>query len=180
MHSTQPRKLVLYIAMSLDGFIAGPNGELDFLSTVEKEGEDYGYAAFCAQVDIVLIGKRSYEKVLSMGFDYPHKDKPVYIYTHENRPPEGNVIYYSGKLDELIHTLKSETGKHIYCDGGAELVNQLLETQLIDELIISIIPHLLGKGIRLFQGKSSELTLHLHSSQSFPSGLVQLHYVKKG
>lgn len=179
MHSTHPRKLVLYIAMSLDGFIAGPNGELEFLSTVEKEGEDYGYAAFCNQVDTILIGKRSHEKVLSMGFDYPHKDKPVYIYTHENRPQEANLIYYSGKLDELIQTLKAQPGKHIYCDGGAELVNQLLAAQLIDELIISIIPHLLGKGIRLFQEQASELTLHLHSSQSFPSGLVQLHYIKK-
>jgi dihydrofolate reductase len=92
MHSTPTRKLFLYIAMSLDGFIAGPNDELDFLSQVEMEGEDYDYSKFCQQIDTVIIGKRSFDKVAALGFEYPHLDKPVYIFTRQNIPANGNCI----------------------------------------------------------------------------------------
>lgn len=179
MHSTPTRKLFLYIAMSLDGYIAGPNDELDFLSQVEMEGEDYGYSKFCQQIDTVIIGKRSFDKVAAMGFEYPHLDKPVYIFTRQNLPSKGNCIYYSGDLNQLLSHIRSQPGKHIYCDGGAELANQLLELQLIDEIILSIIPVLLGKGIRLFRNTFPSSRLELKESKTYSSGLVQLHYLRK-
>lgn len=170
------RKVVLYIAVSLDGYIAKKNDDLDFLSLVEKEGEDYGYREFIQTVDAVIVGRRTYDKVLSMGFDFPHADKDAYIITRTPRPNIGNVKFYTGDLKELIQKLKLQDGKNIFCDGGAEIANELLREHLIDELIVSVIPILLGDGIRLFKADRPEQTLELVTIKSFETGLVQLHY----
>ena len=170
------RNLVLYIAMSLDGYIAKKDDDLGFLSMVEKEGEDYGYGDFINTVDAVIVGRKTYDKVLSMGFDFPHADKDAYIITRTPRPTIGNVKFYSGDLKELVYQLKSQKGKNIFCDGGAEIANELLREDLIDELIISVIPILLGDGIRLFKDGRPEKALELVSVNSFEKGLVQVRY----
>lgn len=170
------RKLHLYIAMSLDGFIARPDGDLDWLSIVHRDNEDYGYHAFVAGVDTVIMGRKTYEKVLSFGIDYPHQDKTSYIITRQTRPSEGNVHFYNGSLQELVSKLKSEEGKDIYCDGGAEIVSELRKNRLIDAYTISIIPVLLGDGLRLFPDGFAEEKLKLVNSKSFESGLVQVSY----
>ncbi|MDX1908245.1 MAG: dihydrofolate reductase family protein [Bacteroidia bacterium] len=172
-----PRKLILYIAMSLDGYIAAPGDNLDFLSRVEKEGEDYGYQAFTAQVDTVFLGRKTYEKVLSMGVAY-HPDKAVYVFTQTPRPPQGSAVFYTGDPASLLETLRAQPGQHIYCDGGAELVDVLLRRHLLDELIISVIPVLLGEGIRLFRDARPETPLTLVGVRSYETGLVQLHYAR--
>jgi dihydrofolate reductase len=170
------RKLVLYIAMSLDGYITDRHEGLDFLGTVEQEGEDYGYATFNATVDTVIMGRKTYETVLAMGVDYPHADKTSYIISH--RPGKGteNLQFYAGSLEALVEQIRSHPGKDIYCDGGAEIVNALLMEKLFDELIISIIPVLLGGGVRLFTKDYAEQSLKLLGVKSFDKGLVQLHY----
>jgi dihydrofolate reductase len=174
------RKLTLYIAMSLDGYIADKQDGLGFLSTVEKEGEDYGYTDFVKTTDTIIIGRKSYEKVLSMGYKYPHTDKKVYIITRTKRPDVGNFQFYNGNLSQLVNELKSQSGKHIYCDGGAEIANELLSNNLIDELIISIIPVLLGDGVRLFKDGRPTQDLQLLSTKQFEKGLTQLYYnIKK-
>jgi dihydrofolate reductase len=175
----QKRKMILYVAMSLDGYIAATDDSLDFLSVVQEAGEDYGYADFVKSVDTVIVGRKTYEKVVSMGYDYPHTDKDVYIITRAERPSIGTLRFHTGDLAELVSYLKSRPGKHIYCDGGAEIANQLLKHQLIEEFIISVIPILLGGGVRLFQGGFSEQNLKLLSCQSFSKGLAQLHYQVK-
>lgn len=170
------RKLILYISMSLDGFIADAKDNLDFLSQVEKEGEDYGYHEFTSTVDTVIIGRKSYEKVLSMGFDYPHTEKKVYIITKSKRLDIGSFEFYSGRIQELISMLKKMPGKDIYCDGGAQLANEIFRNKQFDEIIISIIPVLLGKGIRLFDNERPIQQLQVVSIKNFEKGLVQLHY----
>lgn len=170
------RKVVLYIAMSLDGFIAGKNDELDFLTQVEKEGEDYGYAQFIETIDTVIMGRKTYEIVLSFGVGFPHADKKSYILTRTSRDTEANVNFFNGNINTLIDDLKKTDGKNIFIDGGAKVVHLLLKNQLIDELIISIIPVLLGDGIRLFKGEEPEQKLELISTKAFEKGLVQLHY----
>lgn len=172
------RKLILYIAMSLDGFIATKDDKLDFLSLVEQEGEDYSYSDFVNTVDTVIIGRRSYEKVLSMGYDYPNANKEIYVITHAERPAEGNLKFYNGELKTLVAELKNKVGKNIYVDGGAVIVNELLMDNLIDEFYISVIPVLLGDGISLFNGGRPQLNLKLVSSKSYNKGLVQLHYTR--
>jgi len=170
------RKVILYIAMSLDGYIATKENSIDFLSMVEQQGEDYGYADFVKSVDAVIIGRKTYDKVLTMGFEYPHTDKNVYIVTRAERPAIGNFKFYTGYLAQLVNDLKSQSGKNIYCDGGAEIANELMKNNLIDEFIISIIPILLGDGIKLFNDGRPMKELSLVSSKQFESGLMQLHY----
>jgi len=173
------RKVILYIAMSLDGFIAKPDDDISFLAQVEQEGEDYGYSAFTETVDTIILGRKTYDKILSMGFELPYYgDREVYVLTRSHKPGSGTIHFYSGNLTELIFRLKNQDGKHIYCDGGAETVHQFLKDDLFDELIISIIPVLLGDGIRLFGQSFPEQKLQLVSSKSFKKGLVQLHYIR--
>ena len=170
------RKVILYIATSLDGYIAKPNDDLSFLSIVEQEGQDYGYADFVKTVDTVIVGRKTYDKVISMGFDFPHADKDAYIITRTLRPTIGSVKFYSGDLKTLVGKLKTESGKNIFCDGGAEMVNELLKYNLIDEFIISVIPILVGNGTKLFKDNRPEQKLELVSVKSFDKGLTQLHF----
>jgi [ribosomal protein S5]-alanine N-acetyltransferase len=172
------RKLILYIAMSLDGYIAKPNDDLSFLSIVEKDGEDYGYANFVATVDTVIVGRKTYDWVTSQ-VDFPHADKDAYIITRTPRPGIGKTVFYTGDLTDLIKKLKDEPGKNIFCDGGAEIVNELLKSELIDELMISVIPILVGNGTRLFKDGRPEEQLELVSVKNYDTGLIQLHYNTK-
>ncbi|MDO8930161.1 MAG: dihydrofolate reductase family protein [Bacteroidota bacterium] len=172
------RKLILYIAMSLDGYIAKQDDDISFLTAVEQEGEDYGYSKFIETIDAVILGRKTYDKILAMGIDWPYGDRKVYVLTRTPKPDSGNIQFYSGSLSDLISTLKNQEGKHIYCDGGAETVHQLLQLDLIDELTISIIPILLGDGIRLFKGGLQEQKLQLINAQSFEKGLMQLRYIR--
>ena len=99
--------------------------------------------------------------------------------TRTARPSVGRTTFYTGKLTELVQRLKSESGENIYCDGGAEIINELLQHDLIDEFIISVIPILVGNGTRLFKDNRPEQELELVSLKSFETGLIQLHYKRK-
>ena len=169
-------KLILYIAMSLDGYIAKPGDDLSFLELVEKDGEDYGYSDFISSVDAVIMGRKTYDWVMKQVCEFPHTDKETYIITRSKRDSQGRINFYNGNLRELVVSLKNKKGKNIFCDGGAEIVNELLKEELIDELIISVIPVLVGDGIKLFQDERPEQILKLISVQSYDTGLVQLHY----
>ncbi len=172
------RKVILFIAVSLDGYIATKENGLEFLSLVEDEGQDYSYTDFVNSVDTVIVGRKSYEKVLSMAMEYPLMDKNVYVVTHTPKTSVGSIQYFSGDLKQLVLDQKSKEGKNIYVDGGAEIVNEMLQDNLIDEFYISIIPTLLGTGIPLFKNDRPEQTLKLISTKTFNKGLVQLHYAK--
>lgn len=173
------RKLVIYIASSVDGYIAAPNDDLSFLQRVEKEGEDYGYSEFIKTIDTIVLGRTTYEWV-SKNVPGHYGEKRTFVITHQEKPAEGNVTFYSGDLKELVQKLKEEdTEKHIFCDGGASIVNQLLKEDVVDELTVSLIPVLLGKGVRLFPDGRPEQALELQSAKSFDTGLVQLYYHRK-
>lgn len=175
------RKLSLFIATSLDGYIAKPNDDLSFLKLVEKEGEDYGYSKFIETIDTIILGRKTYEYVLKeIGSSYyDNGERKVFVITRTGKPNSGNTTFYTGDLIELVHRLKTETGKNIYCDGGAEIVNELLKSDLIDEMIISIVPILVGDGIRLFKDGRPEHQCELVDAKTFDTGLTQLHYVRK-
>ncbi|RKD90465.1 dihydrofolate reductase family protein [Mangrovibacterium diazotrophicum] len=170
------RKLILYISCSLDGYIAKPNDDLSFLSQVQKEGEDYGYHDFVSTIDTVILGRKTYDWVMTQVDEFPHADKETYVITRTERPRKGKTIFYTGELKGLIIGLKKRQGKNIFCDGGAEIVNELLTEKLFDELIISVVPVLVGNGTRLFKDGRPEQTLKLISVNGFDTGLVQLHY----
>jgi|SRR5690554_704402 len=175
------RKLTIYIATSLDGYIAKPNDDLNFLKLVEKEGEDYGYKEFTETIDTIILGRRTYDWVLKEigSSHYDNGERNVYVITRTERQSSGKTTFYTGNLTKLVQQLKSENGKNIYCDGGAEIINELLKKDLIDEFIISVIPVLVGNGIRLFKDGRPEQQLELVSAKSYDTGLTQLHYKRK-
>lgn len=170
----------MFIAMSLDGFIAKHNDDLSFLNMVEKEGEDYGYAEFISNVDTILLGRKTYDYVVKhIGHShYDNGSREVYVITKTPRANVGKTVFYTGNLPALVNKLKSESGNVIYCDGGAEVINELLQNDLIDELTVSVIPLLLGEGIRLFKEGRPEQMLQLVRTKSYNTGLVQLHYAR--
>jgi dihydrofolate reductase len=170
------RDVIVYIACSLDGYIAKPNDDLSFLSMVEQEGQDYGYSVFISTVDTVLVGRKTYDWMLKHAPAYVHADKESYIITRTPRPAEGHTNFYTGDLKALVVRLKEKEGKNIFVDGGAEVIHTLLKDNLIDEFYISIIPILLGEGVRLFKEGFAEQHLQLIRATSFEKGLVQLYY----
>jgi dihydrofolate reductase len=175
------RKLSLFIATSLDGYIAKPNDDLSFLKLVEKEGEDYGYAEFTSTIDTILIGRKTYDYVVKEigSSHYDNGERDVFVITRTQRPTFGKTTFYTGSLTDLVKQLKSENGKNIYCDGGAEIINELLKNDLIDEIIISVIPILLGDGTKLFKDGRPEQLLEFVTAKTFDTGLTQLHYKRK-
>ena len=172
------RKLSLFIATSLDGYIAKPNDDLSFLQIVEQEGEDYGYSEFTANIDTIILGRKTYDYVLKEigASHYDNGQRDVYVITRTERPKVGRTTFYTGNLKDLVEQLKAEEGKNIYCDGGAEIINELLQHDLIDEFTISIIPILLGNGTRLFKDGRPEQAVELVSTKQFDTVLTQLHY----
>lgn len=170
------RKIIIKCAMSLDGYIAKPDGDIGFLSIAHQQpGQDYGYAEFVQRIDTVIIGRKTYDTVIQIGHVY-QTAKNIFVLTRTPRPDSDSYKFYTGNPKDLVLRLKSEPGKHIYCDGGAEVINELLTHQLIDEFIISIVPILLGNGIALFRNNRPEQNLKLLLVQQFDSGLTQLHY----
>lgn len=175
------RKLNLFIATSLDGYIAKPNDDLGFLKLVEKEGEDYGYAQFTSKIDTIIVGRKTFDWVAKeIGTShYDNGKRDVYVITRTGRPSAGRVKFYTGSLTDLVMHLKIQNGKNIYCDGGAEVINELLKNDLVDELTISVIPVLLGDGVRLFKDGRPEQLLQFKGSQVYETGLVKLHYTRQ-
>lgn len=171
------RKLIVFISMSLDGFLATEDDGLDWLQKVEKEGEDYGYADFTSEVDTYIVGRRTYDIVKDLeGYNPATKYDRCYVITRQEIPTENNVIFYNGDIQKLIADLKKQPGKNIYCDGGGQIVQLLMQHNLIDEYIVSVIPTILGSGKRLFLGGTPAIDIELLRSQQYDTGLVQLHY----
>src|SRR6478735_4729084 len=115
------RKVILYIAMSIDGYIAKPNDDLSFLSIVEKEGEDYGYASFIKTIDTVILGRKTYDWIMAHVPEFIHADKETFVITRTRKASIDNTHFYTDNLKELIHKLKAAQGKNIFIDGGAEI-----------------------------------------------------------
>jgi dihydrofolate reductase len=173
MEMTRPRCSV-FIATSLDGYIARPDGGIDWLSIVEMPGEDYGYQEFFDSVDVLVLGRKSYDVVL--GFpEWYYPGKRCIVLTHRPAESRHGEEFYSGDVEALVRQLGESGVRRIYVDGG-EVIQQFLKAGLIDDMTLSVIPILLGSGIRLFAGGEPEQRLSLESSRSWPSGLAQLRY----
>ena len=174
------RKVALYICMSLDGFIATNDDDLSWTSVAEKEGEDYGYHDFVAEIDTYIIGRKTYDWVINELGKFPQAEQfDCYILTRQERPNENGVTFYNGAIEELIAKIRAQEGKNIYCDGGAEIVKLLMDKDLIDEYIISVIPVLLGDGKRLFKGETPQMDLIAQPAKYYDTGVVQLHYLRR-
>lgn len=175
------RRVRLFIASSLDGYIAGPNESLDWLFT----DEDYGYDEFIEQVDVLAMGRRTFETVLGLG-EWPYAGKRAFVFSRSENPPlDPRVTYTSQKPSEWLAARYAELAgaggaehsKDIWLIGGGELIRGFLDEFLVDELIVAVHPVVLGGGIPLIPAGTHRHRLRLVSQKAFDSGLVQLHYV---
>ncbi len=172
-------KISVFIATSLDGFIARENGALDWLPS-DTPDEDYGYNDFFSSVDTMLMGRKSFEVV--QGFSpFPYEGKRVVVCsrTLKEVPAElvGKLEIRSEPLPTLIKQLESDGVQHIYADGG-QIITALLELGLVDQLILTRVPVLLGSGIPLFGRLGADVKLKHIQTKVFNSGLVQSHYLR--
>ncbi|MGF9699381.1 dihydrofolate reductase family protein [Paenibacillus sp. MABNR03] len=143
-------KVVLYIAMSLDGYIARRDGSVDWLFDVEGDGGDNGYAAFYQTIGTVVMGRTTYEEVLTLSEDFPYADRPTYVLSRSEQPPAPHVQFTTESVETLIPRLKQASDDDLWIVGGGLLVQAVLEKQLLDEIEVAIIPKILGEGIPLF------------------------------
>ncbi|MBA3721425.1 MAG: dihydrofolate reductase [Parachlamydiaceae bacterium] len=167
-------KISVYIAMSIDGYIARKDGGLDWLEYGHVGDEDYGFKKFINSIDALILGRNTYEVV--SGFDeWPYNGKRVIVLSHTLKEVRKEAELFCGQISDLVSTLNSEGIKHVWVDGGVT-VCKFLEAGLVDEITVSVIAMFLGSGIPLFSEMDKEQTCRLVSSQSYPSGLVQLKY----
>lgn len=166
----------VFIACSLDGFIAGPNDELDWLPGPDKGLEDT-FTPFFESVGALLMGRRTFDIVSRLGGDWPYGDVPVFVLTSRPLKTEiATVTAVQGPIREVIERARAAAEKkRVYLDGG-ELIRAALDAGLIDEIVLTVIPKILGRGRPLFAGASSRHTLHLESARPIGAGAVQLRY----
>ncbi|PYZ94871.1 hypothetical protein CR194_04925 [Salipaludibacillus keqinensis] len=178
---SKKRNIVLFIATSLDGYIATNDEKLDWLFEVEGEG-DNGISDFYQTVDTVLMGRRTYDWISQDDHivEYPYKDKQSYVFTRSRVEKNEHVQFIQQDIEGFIYQLKSEPGKDIWLIGGGELLTSFLEKELVDEIIMTVAPKIIGEGIPLFNRGKHRLNLSLEGVQTF-NQFVELHYtVQKG
>ncbi len=176
-----PVKCSVFIATSLDGFIARPDGSLDWLdqaNQVVPPGEDCGYQAFMSTIDALVMGRNTFEKVLSFG-EWPYGTLPVIVLSHHPLTPAESVpttVTFSNESPtELVARLGAQGMKHLYIDGG-QTIQSFLAAQLIDELTITVIPILIGTGKPLFGPLPQDVRLVHLATQAYEFGFVQHKY----
>ena len=176
-----PSKCSVFVAASLDGFIARPDGELDWLdeaNAMVPPDEDCGFAAFLSTVDTIVMGRSTFEKVLTFGH-WPYGERPVFVLTRnpfvtsEELPK--SVQFADLPPEELLQRIAVSGYRHVYVDGG-RTIGSFLATGAIDRLTVTLIPILLGSGLPLFGPLPADVRLSLETSRVFEFGFVQLTY----
>lgn len=171
------RKVVLYIATSLDGYIADKEGKVDWLVPTVTE-EDTSYEDFYAQVDTVIMGRTTYDQVVTelSPTHYPYEGVTSYIMTHESRASEGTIHFTDEAVVSLVQRLRKQPGGTIWLVGGASIIQPLVSANLIDEYQIATMPIILGEGIRLF---ITDTRVALRAVKSYEkNGLVYSTYAR--
>lgn len=168
------RKVILYISQSLDGFIADNKGSVDWiLGNNEEYVSDYGYENFIKDIDTVILGANTYKQIKNelSPEKWVYEDLQSYVLTNEKNKDTSNI-------KELINRLRQENGKNIWICGGANLVNQCVKENLIDEYQITTVPVILGDGIRLFEESNKSIRLELKEIKE-ENGLIMGIYMKR-
>lgn len=170
----------VYIATSLDGFIAGENGQLDWLNNIPNpDGDDFGFAEFMDKMDAIVMGRNTFEAVLSFGV-WPYTKKVFVLTSTLVDVPEhleGKVSYIQGTVEEIVADLNGMGYKALYIDGG-KTIQSFMKSNLIDELIITKIPVVLGTGIPLFGKLDTSIMFEYVSTEIYNHTLVKTHYRK--
>jgi len=173
-------RVALYIAASLDGYIAGTDGDISWLTPFEQAGEDYGYADFYARIGTVILGGKTYRQVLGFS-EWPYRGVTTYVVTRRALldPPDESIHRFAGDVGELVQDIRARSEKDIWLVCGGQLVEEFAWRDLIDEYIVSIIPLLLGEGVPLFPAGGARRELVLVDVIRYPNGLTLLHYRRR-
>ena len=164
------RKIILYLAISVDGFIARKNGSVDWLEKYNNTKEDYGYKEFLNSVKTIILGNTTFKE-----FGAPYENKKCFVFSRKNTGQKDNITYVNDYVENFVDGLSQEDG-NIWLVGGANISKEFFKKKLIDEFIFTIIPIVLGEGISLFGEEFREHQLKLLNTKTFDSGVVQLHY----
>ena len=175
------RKIVVYIALSADGFIARPDGDIEWLNRIPDAG-DYGMSALYASIDTILWGRKTYDMALAFqkkGVVPQAFDSKMKHYVFSRRPPKrhpAEVEFVKGPVRKFMARIRAEAGKNVWVMGGAGLIGSLLDVGAIDEFDMHVMPVMIGKGIPLSMPKRRDVRLELAGSESYTNGVVRLHY----
>ena len=172
-------RIVLYIASSLDGYIADPSGGIEWLESLPNpQGEDHGYQALLSSVSSILMGRLSYEKILSFGIEWPYPALTTFVATRQLNYPIStpNTEVWANGIPEKVRMLKKNSEQDIWLVGGGRLVAALLEEDLIDRMIISMGPVLLGAGVPLFPAAIPVSNWSLTTVRAYDTGIASLTY----
>lgn len=174
-------KIVLYLAVSVDGYVADAQGSVGWLGGDGSEPENFGsYLAFYETVEAVIMGWTTYHQIVTelSPSSWPYEGRPCYVVTHRSEASRDGITFWNGPLAELADKLKQEYGGNVWICGGASVAGQLLQENYIDKLWLSVIPTVLGKGVRLFPALSQELPLKLVGTERY-NGIVDLVYERR-
>lgn len=174
---TDRRKVIVHIAASADGFIARPDGDLEWLTSRPAPAGFYGMNAFMRSIDTKILGRKTYDASLRLGAKFDSKDRTIVFSRHEpsGKVPPG-VEFVNGSISQIVRRLREQPGKHLWLMGGGDLIASFLDEQAIDEFVISVVPVFIGDGIPLIARRHRYVSLTLLSNERFEDGLVQLHY----
>jgi dihydrofolate reductase len=164
----------VFIATSLDGYIARPDGSIDWLTERAEQAGDTGYEEFMASVDTVVLGRNTYEKALTFGF-WPYEGKQVEVLSTTLDPDADERIIVHRTLEALIETLNDRGAKRVYTDGG-RVIQTFLRAGLLNELTITTAPVLIGAGIRLFGELDQDVVLTHNATRTLKAGFTQSDY----
>lgn len=170
---SRPR-ICVFIARSVDGYIATVDDSLDWLMAAAVEGEDYGFADFLTDIDLVAMGRSTYEFIRDFA-ELPYGDRPVHVFTTREPGPREGFEFYAKSPAEAVEYWQEQGVGRVYLDGGT-LISQFLDAGLVDEMTLTTVPLLLGAGKPLFHPIATATPLRLVDSQVFASGMVNLHY----
>ncbi len=172
------KKFILYIATSLDGYIARLDGSIDWLPSPEVDGEANSYTKFYNSIDALVMGSKTYEQVLGFG-DWVYPGKLSYILTSRDlSTPRHDIFFVKGGIPEVIENINNQGYQRVWVVGGGKVASSFISQGLIDEYIITVIPIILGSGISLYQSVP-EVKLDLIELKSYSYGMVELYYRKK-
>ncbi len=172
------RNVVLFIASSLDGYIATKDDSLEWLFKVEGEG-DNGFSEFYETVDTVIMGKKTYDWLINQKLEeFPYKNKACYVFTRSSTEDNEDAKFVNEDVVQFTNTLKAQEGKNIWIVGGGELLHSFIKEKLVDEMIITVAPQIIGEGIPLFKAGNYQIELKLRGTRTF-NQFVELHYTVK-
>jgi dihydrofolate reductase len=174
---TTPRKVIVHIATSADGYIARSDGDLEWLTSRPAPKGFYGMDAFMKSIDTKILGRKTYEVSLRMGAKFDSGSRAIVFSRHSSpadAPP--GVEFVNEAIGAFVRRLREQPGKDIWLMGGGEIIASFLDEQAIDELVISVAPVFIGEGIPLIARSHRHVPLNLLSVERFDDGLVQLHY----